>query len=191
MVSSGMKDAGYLYVNIDDCWHGERDAKGFIHPNAEHFPSGMKALADYVHAKGLKLGHLFGCRREDLRRPAGQPRPRIPGRADVRGVGHRLSQVRLVQHQRPQAPRGVSHDARGAAQGGPAGAVLLCEWGDNKPWDWAKPVGHSWRTTGDIWDCFDCVKDHGTWNPAASCRSSTCRRACACMPAPATGTMPT
>jgi alpha-galactosidase len=56
MVTSGMKDAGYVYVNIDDCWHGERDAKGFIHPNAEHFPSGMKALSDYVHSKGLKLG---------------------------------------------------------------------------------------------------------------------------------------
>ena len=56
MVGSGMKDAGYLYVNIDDCWHGERDAKGFIHPHPEHFPSGMKALADYVHSKGLKLG---------------------------------------------------------------------------------------------------------------------------------------
>jgi alpha-galactosidase len=39
----------------------------------------------------------------------------------------------------------------------------MCEWGDNKPWEWGKPVGHSWRTTGDIWDCFDCVEDHGTW----------------------------
>ena len=56
MVSSGMKDAGYLYVNIDDCWHGERDPRGFIQPHPEHFPSGMKALADYVHSKGLKLG---------------------------------------------------------------------------------------------------------------------------------------
>ena len=56
MVSSGMKDAGYQYVNIDDCWHGERDAQGFIQANAERFPSGMKALADYVHARGLKLG---------------------------------------------------------------------------------------------------------------------------------------
>ena len=52
MVASGMKDAGYQYVNIDDCWHGERDARGFIQPNATRFPSGMKALADYVHAKG-------------------------------------------------------------------------------------------------------------------------------------------
>ena len=51
-----MKDAGYQYVNIDDCWHGERDGQGFIQPDPKSFPSGMKALADYVHAKGLKLG---------------------------------------------------------------------------------------------------------------------------------------
>src|SRR3954462_14178952 len=56
MVASGMKDAGYQYVNIDDCWHGERDARGSITANQERFPAGMKALADYVHSKGLKLG---------------------------------------------------------------------------------------------------------------------------------------
>ena len=54
MVASGMKDAGYVYVNIDDTWEGERDAQGNIHPNSK-FPD-MKALADYVHSKGLKLG---------------------------------------------------------------------------------------------------------------------------------------
>lgn len=54
MVRSGMKAAGYSYVNIDDCWEGQRDAKGFIHPN-QKFPD-MKALADYVHSRGLKLG---------------------------------------------------------------------------------------------------------------------------------------
>src|SRR4029077_305533 len=51
MVKSGMRDAGYTYVNVDDCWHGERDAQGAIQPNAARFPSGMKALADYVHSK--------------------------------------------------------------------------------------------------------------------------------------------
>ena len=56
VVETGMKDAGYEYINIDDCWHGERDSLGFIHPDAERFPNGMKALADYVHSKGLKLG---------------------------------------------------------------------------------------------------------------------------------------
>jgi alpha-galactosidase len=54
MVSSGMRDAGYRYINIDDAWEGRRDARGVIHPNAK-FPD-MKALADYVHSKGLKLG---------------------------------------------------------------------------------------------------------------------------------------
>ena len=56
MVSSGMKAAGYSYINIDDCWHGDRDSLGFIHPDAKRFPSGMKALADYIHSKGLKIG---------------------------------------------------------------------------------------------------------------------------------------
>ena len=54
MVSSGMRDAGYVYINIDDTWEGARDAQGVIHPNSK-FPD-MKALADYVHSKGLKIG---------------------------------------------------------------------------------------------------------------------------------------
>ncbi len=54
LVSTGMRDAGYVYVNIDDTWEGKRDAAGIIHSNAK-FPD-MKALADYVHSKGLKLG---------------------------------------------------------------------------------------------------------------------------------------
>jgi alpha-galactosidase len=58
MVSSGMKDAGYIYVNIDDTWQGERDAQGILHANSK-FPD-MKALADYVHSKGLKIGIYSG-----------------------------------------------------------------------------------------------------------------------------------
>src|SRR5690606_19781702 len=56
MVRSGMRDAGYEYVIIDDCWQGERDSLGFIQPDPERFPSGMKALADYIHSLGLKFG---------------------------------------------------------------------------------------------------------------------------------------
>src|SRR4051794_5266897 len=54
MAASGMRDAGYRYINIDDTWEGKRDGAGVIHPNSK-FPD-MKALADYVHSKGLKLG---------------------------------------------------------------------------------------------------------------------------------------
>ena len=56
MVELGLVDAGYVYLNLDDGWHGERDEQGFIHEDPEKFPSGIKALADYMHAHGLKLG---------------------------------------------------------------------------------------------------------------------------------------
>ncbi|HET8827156.1 MAG TPA: glycoside hydrolase family 27 protein, partial [Terriglobales bacterium] len=58
LVSTGLRDAGYIYLNIDDTWAGKRDASGVMHPN-EKFPD-MKALADYVHSKGLKLGIYSG-----------------------------------------------------------------------------------------------------------------------------------
>ena len=61
MVASGLSEAGYQYINIDDCWHGQRDADGFIQCDPKKFPNGMKALADYVHAKGLKLGIYSDC----------------------------------------------------------------------------------------------------------------------------------
>ena len=56
LVSSGLRDAGYVYVNLDDWWHGERDADGTIQPDPQRFPSGMKALGDYLHERGLKFG---------------------------------------------------------------------------------------------------------------------------------------
>src|SRR5215216_6735503 len=56
MVSSGMRDAGYQYVVIDDCWHGKREENGFITADPQRFPSGIKALADYIHSRGLKFG---------------------------------------------------------------------------------------------------------------------------------------
>ena len=65
-----MRDAGYIYVNIDDTWEAERDAKGNIHTNKK-FPD-MKALADYVHSKGLKIGIYSSPGPEHLRRLRGQ-----------------------------------------------------------------------------------------------------------------------
>src|SRR5271154_7380093 len=56
IATNGMKDAGYQYVVIDDCWQVGRDENGNIVVDPQHFPAGMKALADYVHSKGLKFG---------------------------------------------------------------------------------------------------------------------------------------
>ena len=64
VVASGMRDAGYVYINVDDTWEGERDAQGIIHSNSR-FPD-MKALGDYVHSKGLKFGIYSSPGPEDV-----------------------------------------------------------------------------------------------------------------------------
>ena len=77
MVQLGLVDAGYVYLNLDDGWHGERDENGFVHEDPVKFPSGMKALADYLHARGLKLGIYsdagnFTCQSERRLHPDAQ-----------------------------------------------------------------------------------------------------------------------
>jgi alpha-galactosidase len=164
MVTSGMKDAGYVYVNIDDCWHGTRDSLGFIRPDPERFPSGMKALADYVHAKGLKLGIYSDA---GWKTCGGRPGSR----------GHEYQDALTyaswgIDYLKYDWCNTEALNAQGAyltmgnalvAAGRPI-VFSLCEWGDNKPWDWGKEIGHLWRTTGDIYNCFDCVVNYGGWN---------------------------
>ncbi|OGU27300.1 MAG: alpha-galactosidase [Ignavibacteria bacterium GWA2_35_9] len=163
MVSSGMKDAGYVYINIDDCWHGQRDSLGFIHPDPKRFPSGMKALADYIHSLGLKLG---------IYSDAGWNT--CGGRPGSRGHEYQDAMTYAkwgIDYLKYDWCNTEALNAEGAyltmrnalyAAGRPI-VFSLCEWGDNKPWDWAENIGHLWRTTGDITNCFDCIVDHGTW----------------------------
>ena len=164
MVKLGLKDAGYEYVNIDDCWHGKRDGQGVIHPDPVRFPSGMKALADYVHGKGLKLGIY----------------------SDVGATtcgGHPGSRGHEYQDAITYAGWGIDYvkydwcDSKGLSAVGAyttmrdairsAGRPMLfsmCEWGDNKPWEWAGDIGHSWRTTADIYPCWDCELSHDSFS---------------------------
>ena len=66
MAESGLRDKGYEYLVIDDCWSlRERDENGHLVPDPEKFPHGMKAVADYVHSKGLKFG-MYSCRKHDV-----------------------------------------------------------------------------------------------------------------------------
>jgi alpha-galactosidase len=164
LVASGMRDAGYTYLVIDDTWaKRERDAQGNLVPDPEKFPSGLKALADYLHARGLKLG-IYSC--------AGtQTCAGYPG-----SWGHEFQDARLfaswgVDYLKYDWCNHGTADARDAytrmrdalhAAGRPV-VFSLCEWGQNKPWEWAGEVGHLWRTTGDIYDSYDGVKgwEHG------------------------------
>jgi alpha-galactosidase len=163
MVSTGMKDAGYLYINIDDCWHGTRDSLGFIHPDPKRFPSGMKVLADYIHSKGLKLG-IYSC--AGSKTCAGYPGSRGHEYQDALsyaswGIDYLKYDWCNTENLNPIGAYTTMRDALYAA----CRPIVfsLCEWGNNKPWEWGAEVGHLWRTTGDIYNCFDCIKDHGTW----------------------------
>ncbi len=164
MATNGMKDAGYQYVNIDDCWHGERDAQGFIHPDPARFPSGMKALADYVHSKGLKLGIYSDAGAKTC---GGRPGSRGHEYQDALtyaqwGIDYLKYDWCGGDDLKAEGAYATMRDAIHAA--GRPMVFSMCEWGQNKPWLWASNVSHLWRTTGDINNCFDCKIDHGNWN---------------------------
>ena len=154
MVDLGLVEAGYVYLNLDDGWHGERDASGFVLEDREKFPSGMKALADYLHAKGLKLGIYSDA-------------------GDFTCACYTGSRGHEYQDAITYAHWGVDYlkydwyfttnaNAKGSytlmrnalRKAGRPILFSICEWGVNKPWEWAQDVGHSWRTTGDIGPVF-------------------------------------
>jgi alpha-galactosidase len=163
MVSSGLKDAGYTYIVIDDCWHGKRDSLGFIHPNPETFPSGMKALADYVHSKGLKLGIY-----SDAGNTTCGHRPGSRGHEYQDALSYASWGIDYLKYDWCDTeninPKGAYTTMRDALYAAKRPVVFsMCEWGTAKPWEWASDVAHLWRTTGDIYHCWDCAKDHGGW----------------------------
>ena len=158
MVASGMRDAGYQYVVIDDCWHGPRDANGFITADAQKFPSGIKALADYVHARGLKFGIYSDAGRLTCGgRPGSQGHEYQDALTYARwGVDYLKYDWCSTGDRNAQEGYAVMADALRSS--GRAIVFSMCEWGTAKPWLWAKNTGNLWRTTGDIWDSFS-VKD--------------------------------
>ncbi len=172
MVSSGMRDAGYIYVNIDDTWEGQRDAQGFIHTNSK-FPD-MKALADYVHSKGLKLGIYsspgaktcagfegsLGHEAQDAQTYAAWGIDYL--KYDLCGLREQMKAAPS-----PQAAHKIMIDAyakmRDAlrATGRPI-VYSLCQYGEDAVWEWGASVGGNlWRTTGDISDNYTRMSDIG------------------------------
>lgn len=159
MIRNGMRDAGYVYIVLDDTWSAmERDQDGNLQAHPDKFPSGMKALGDYLHERGFKFG-IYGC----------------AGRKTCAGYpgswGHEFQDARKF------AEWGVDYLKYDWCHSGEANAkdaylrmrdalyaagrpivFSICEWGGSKPWEWAGEVGHLWRTTGDITDCYDCVQ---------------------------------
>jgi len=170
IVSSGMRDAGYVYVNIDNTWEGQRDADGVLHSN-EKFPD-MKALADYVHAKGLKLGIYSSpgtktCARfegsygheqqdADLYASWGIDYLKYDLCSLHREMGDMAPNDKLKQNEIMRAAYEKMHQS--LVKTGRPIVYSLCQYGHDSGWQWAAQVGGNlWRTTGDISPNFDRV----------------------------------
>ena len=165
MVSSGMRDAGYQYLVLDDGWMAkERDPKtGNLIPDPKKFPNGLEPVISYVHQRGLKFG-LYNC--AGTLTCAGYPGTRGYEYQDARYYAS--LQIDYLKYDwcyteginAREAYRTMSAALRAAGR-----PILfsLCEWGTDRPWEWASEVGHCWRISGDIFNCFDCIEDHGTW----------------------------
>ena len=169
MVKSGMKDAGYQYVVIDDCWQVTRDQSGNIVADPQRFPSGIKALADYVHSLGLKFGIYSDVGSKTC---AGRPG----------SLGHEYQDARqyaawTVDYLKYDWCNATTQDGPSSyalmrqaldASGRPI-VLSICEWGTHKPWLWGQEVGGNlWRTTGDIQDRW---QGRVKW-PAGDCCSN-------------------
>lgn len=164
-ITSGLKDAGYEYIVLDDCWQIGRDKDGNIIPDPKKFSSGMKALGDYIHSKGLKFG-IYSCAGTET--CAKRPGSRGYEFQDARqyaawGVDYLKLDWCHTSTQDAKASYTLMRDALYKA-GRPV-VFNLCEWGLSKPWLWAQDVGHLWRTTGDItnsWNAPD-AKEGKVW----------------------------
>jgi alpha-galactosidase len=154
MVANGMRDAGYQYVVVDDCWAGPRDSNGFITVDKERFPSGMKALADYIHARGLKFGIYSDAGRLTCgNRPGSQGHEYQDALTYARwGADFLKYDWCNTGDRNAQEAYAVMADA--LRQSGRDIVFEMCEWGTAKPWLWAKNTANVWRTTGDIFDSF-------------------------------------
>jgi alpha-galactosidase len=163
-VSSGMKDAGYQYVNIDDCWmtHQRDPATGRLVPDPAKFPDGIKGTADYVHSLGLKLGIYEDAGTATC---AGYPGSLGHETTDAQtfadwGVDYlkydNCNNAGSTTKQQYIDRYSAMRDALAAT--GRAIVYSLCEWGVNEPWTWGADVGNLWRTTGDISDNWNSLK---------------------------------
>jgi alpha-galactosidase len=171
MVSSGMQAAGYQFINIDDMWQAaSRDASGNIVPDSSKFPNGMKALADYVHGKGLKLG-LYSDR--GTKTCAGRPGSYSYETKDAQTYASWGADYLKYDNCSPAAGSNMQTDYTNMsnalkASGRPI-VFSLCAW-----WfyTWETPIGQLWRTTTDIkdtWASFTANLDaNGGWTPRYS-----------------------
>jgi alpha-galactosidase len=159
-VTSRLQEVGYQYVVIDDHWHGGRGADGRLFPDPQKFPNGMKAVADYVHSRGLKFGIYSDAGPLTCGgRPASQDNEEIDARTFAEwGIDYLKYDWCHAEDTRANAEYRYSKMSNALKATGREIVLSICEWGHHSPWLWgAKAGGHLWRTTGDIGDSWGNV----------------------------------
>ncbi|XP_054785752.1 alpha-galactosidase-like [Prosopis cineraria] len=167
MVSTGLSSLGYQYINIDDCW-GEpaRDSQGNLVAKASTFPSGIKTLADYVHAKGLMLGIYSDAGTQTC----SKRQPGSLGHEDRDAKTFASWGVDYLKYDNCEDTHSLSPKERypimseALLKSGRPILFSLCEWGVQDPATWASSVGNSWRTTGDIADNWNSMTSRADEN---------------------------
>jgi len=163
MVASGMKTAGYRYIVIDDCWQKSRDDNGNIVADPERFPSGIKALVDDLHAKGLKFGIYSDAGALTCGGRPGSAGHEFQDARQYAKWGVDYLKYDWCYTGTRDAEAAYTIMAKALRESGRDIVLSICEWGNNHPERWAAPLGHLWRTTGDIFDGWKGTKDwsHG------------------------------
>ncbi len=161
MVASGMKDAGYQYIVIDDCWQVERDPSGNIVADAKRFPAGIKALAEYVHSRGLKFGIYSDAGSMTCANRPGSLGHEYQDALQYAAWGVDYLKYDWCNTTTQDAPAAYALIRNALNATGRPIVLSICEWGTAKPWLWGERVGGNlWRTTGDISDMWQSKDKH-------------------------------
>lgn len=169
LVSSGMREAGYLYVNIDDAWMAnERDKDGKLIADPERFPGGMKALTDYIHSRGLKAGIYLTCGKLTY---AGLPGSLGYEQKDADQIAEWGFDFLKYDYRNDEAGGNIGRDSRkenetmrDALKNNKSGRIILfslCQHGKQAVWEWGASVGSMWRISTDVKDIWEGELDEG------------------------------
>jgi alpha-galactosidase len=158
IATNGMEDAGYQYVVIDDCWQVTRDENGFVVADPQRFPSGIKALADYIHGKGLKFGIYSDAGAKTCAGRVGSQGHEYQDALQYARWGIDYLKYDWCSTGKRNAEEAYSLMSNALLSTGRPIVFSMCEWGTAKPWLWGKGIGNLWRTTGDISDKWSSMK---------------------------------
>ncbi|KAK2070443.1 hypothetical protein P8C59_004933 [Phyllachora maydis] len=164
IVALGLRDLGYTYVVLDDCWSAGRNDQGVLVPDATKFPRGMAAVADGLHAQGLRFGmyssagrYTCGMYEGSLGHEAVDARTWAAWGVDYLKYDNCFNTGQAGTQALSAARFRVMSDALAAS--GRAMLYALCNWGEDYPWNWASTQANSWRISGDVYDSYDRPDD--------------------------------